>query len=99
MTTERVVAAVEEAIVEEINEISVLPEPVYDVIKGAAEKKIKKSATYLCHNGHRFKGKDMAITIEQVNHTVSVSLACPECDSEDIRIPSPILVIDMRIGG
>jgi len=71
------------------------PEPVWTLIQAAAYGKIKKGAEYRCEEGHRFKGKDMAVIIEEEGNIIIARLACPECSSEKIFIPRPVIVIDL----
>lgn len=87
-------AMVEEA-VETAEGISDFPEPVWTLIQAAAYGRIKKGAEYRCEEGHRFKGKDMAVVIEEEGNIIIARLACPECNSETIYIPKPAVVIDL----
>ncbi len=73
------------------------PEPILEVIKDAAFKKIKKNTKYACINGHKFKGKEIIISVEEEQGLVKVVLTCPFCEIDKILIPNPILFLNMQL--
>lgn len=74
------------------------PEPILDLIKTEALKRIKTSAKYTCVNGHMFKGKDVLVEVEEEDDIIRVHFTCPTCEIDKIMIPNPILVLNMNVG-
>lgn len=87
-----------EQVAEELQTLEYFPEPVIALIKEEAYRRIKKGAVYVCERGHRTKGKDLSVVVEiSDENVVSAELICPECDSNKLMIPQPILVIDTNV--